>query len=156
MYYCFCASFPLYFDQKICPCLSSHSPTTSSIVFPFLACVFGTFTAVFWAVPKGAGQNVYIQASWDVFMTWNKLQTHTCHTHFQGITGNIYDFGKLASSFFTCPPVFLPVHNFICDLTLFLCVFWTFTTLYKGERACFFLFCPFSFVLLMWSSLWRH
>ena len=34
------------------------------------------------------------------------------YTHFQGITNNIYGFGRpfFAPSFFTRPPIFLPVH----------------------------------------------
>ena len=36
----------------------------------------------------------------------------TIYTHFQGITNNIYGFGRpfFAPSFFTRPPMFLPVH----------------------------------------------
>ena len=50
--------------------------------------------------------------------TWNGLQTHTIFTHFQGITNNIYGFGRpfFAPSFFypsthisTRPYSFLPV-----------------------------------------------
>ena len=36
----------------------------------------------------------------------------TIYTHFQGIYNNIYDFGRpfFSPSFFTRPPIFLPVH----------------------------------------------
>ena len=37
----------------------------------------------------------------------------TIFTHFQGITNNIYGFGRpfLLLQFFTRPPIFLPIHS---------------------------------------------
>ena len=66
----------------------------------------------------GGHMDVNCSASLQTFkcVWWPQMDyKHTCdtiYTHFQGITNNIYGFGKpfFAPSFFTRPPIFLPVH----------------------------------------------
>ena len=53
----------------------------------------------------------------NVFFWPEKNYKHTCdtiYTHFQGITNNIYGFGRsfFLLRFFTCPPIFLPVYPY--------------------------------------------
>ena len=46
-------------------------------------------------------------------LKWATNTYDTIYTHFQGITNNIFGFGRpflFAPSFFTRPPIFLPVH----------------------------------------------
>ena len=55
-------------------------------------------------------------------LKWTTRYKHTCdtiYTHFQGITNNIYGFGRpfFAPSFFTHPP---PVHPYFYPSTLVL------------------------------------
>ena len=44
-------------------------------------------------------------------LKWATNTRDTIYTHFQGITNNIYGFGRpFFLHFFTRPPIFLPVH----------------------------------------------